>query len=198
MGETGIPIITEFYPYWTHDGLINGEDFLQQWYDIAQPEKLMIDYYPFSPLYPFRFLDAELLRLRFQKCYELQPGFWYSAQAFSYTLGENGPEVIWRFPSNEEFNATIMLGLAHGMQGIELFSYTSFGNLDGTITKGIVDNREGKPFTKSNLWHHLDGSLIPRLKGKLGKTLMELDYTGNYIPLYCNNCQIMIVLYLIT
>ena len=78
------PLITEFYPYWTHDGKINGEDFLQLWYDIGKPKKLMIDFYPFSPLYPFRLVDVEELRLRFQKCHELQPKFWYSAQASGY------------------------------------------------------------------------------------------------------------------
>lgn len=84
-------LITRFYPYWTHDGKINGEDFLQQWYDIAQPQKLMFDFYPFSPDYPFRFTDVEELRLRLQKCSELQPGFWYSAQGFGFIVGENGP-----------------------------------------------------------------------------------------------------------
>ena len=72
-----------------------------------------------------------------------------------------------------------MLGLAHGMTGIILFSYTSFGG-----TRGIVDNRDGVNFSKTYLWYHLKDKLIPRLKGKLGKTLMELDYTGDYLQDY--------------
>jgi hypothetical protein len=181
MDTTGIPLITEFYPYWTHDGLINGEDFLQQWYDIGQPEKLMIDFYPFSPEYEFRYRDAEELRLRLQKCSELQPGFWYSAQGFGVWSVVKNDWDVWRFPSSEEFNSTIMLGLAHGMQGIELFSYTSFGNDVETITEGIVENRDTEPFARTYLWHHLKDNLIPRLKGRLGNTLMSLDYTGEYI-----------------
>ena len=174
MGETDIPLITEFYPYWTHDGKINGEDFLQQWYDIGQPEKLMIDFYPFSPDYPFRFTDAEELRKRFQKCSELQPKFWYSAQASGFWI--DGNWKVWRMPTSEEFNASVMLGLAHGISGVILFSYTSFG-----VVRGIVDNREGEPFLETHLWYNLKDNLIPRLKGKLGNTLMKLNYTGNYI-----------------
>lgn len=176
MNETGIPLITEFYPYWTwDDSKINGEDFLQQWYDIGQPQKLMIDFYPFSPDYPFRFTDAEELRKRLQKCSELQPGFWYSAQAAGYKdIQDNW--VIWRMPDSSEFNATVMLALAHGSTGIELFSYTSFWNNTENYTYGIVENRVDSPFVRRDLWYHLKEGLIPRIKGKLGSTLLGLDY----------------------
>jgi hypothetical protein len=173
---TGIPLITEFYPYWTHDGKINGEDFLQLWYDIAKPKKLMIDYYPFSPDYPFRLKDTEELKFRFQKCHTLQPGFWYSGQAFGSQV--NNEWKIWRSPDTTEFKASVMLGLAHGMKGLFLFSYDSFNEM-----VGIVINNQ-KYFSKSNLWYVLKNNLVPRLKGKLGKTLMTLNYTGNYLQYY--------------
>jgi len=41
---------------------------------------------------------------------------------------------------------------------------------------GIPENNEG-----DILYNTVKNNLIPRLKGKLGKTLMGLDYTGNYI-----------------
>ncbi|MCW9066712.1 MAG: hypothetical protein OQJ78_10490 [Ignavibacteriaceae bacterium] len=173
---TGVPLITEFYPYWTHDGKINGDDFLQAWYEIAKPQKLMIDYYPFSPDYPFRLVDTEALRLRFQKCHTLQPGFWYSAQAFGAKV--NGDWKVWRMPNNAEFTASIMLGLAHGMKGIMLFSYDSFGEIIGLVANDRTN------FSKSNLWYLLKNSLIPRLKGTLGRKLMELNYTGNYLQYF--------------
>lgn len=75
-----------------------------------------------------------------------------------------------------------MLGLAHGMTGIELFSFTSFWQSSDIIVKGIIDNRYS--INPSNLYYHLKDILIPRLKGKLGKTLMNLDYTGDYIQSY--------------
>ena len=176
MDTTNAQLITEFNPYWTHDGKINGEDFLQMWYDIAKPQKLMIDYYPFSPDYSFRLDDIEALRLRFQKCHTLQPGFWYSAQAVGVQI--NNEWKIWRMPDNEEFTASVMLGLAHGIKGLMLFSYDSFNEI-----KGIVSNNQSN-FTKSNLWYLLKDNLITRLKGTLGHKLVELDYTGKYLQYY--------------
>jgi hypothetical protein len=186
MDTTGIPLITEFYPYWTYDGTINGEDFLQQWNDIGQPQKLMIDFYPFSPDYPFRFTDADELRKRLQKCSALQPGFWYSAQAFGTKI--NGIWNIWRRPDSTEFKTTIMLGLAHGMSGIMLYSFTSFTDGANSEALGIVDNRN-LPIITTDLYDVLKKSLIPRLKGNLGKKLMNLNYTGSYLQLQRDDNQ---------
>jgi hypothetical protein len=173
---TGIPLITEFNPYWTHDDKINGEDFLQLWYDIAKPQKLFIDHYPFSPEYPFRLDDIEALRVRFQKCHTLQPGFWYSPQAAGVLI--NNEWKIWRIPESYEFNASVMLGLAHGAKGLMLFSYDSFSEI-----KGLVANNQPN-FEKRKLWYFLRDKLIPRLKGELGDKLIELEYTGNYLQYY--------------
>ena len=174
--EKNIPLITEFNPYWTHDDKINGEDFLQLWYDIAKPNKLFIDHYPFSPEYNFRLDDIEALRMRFQKCHTLQPGFWYSPQAAGVLI--NNEWKVWRIPENYEFNASVMLALAHGVKGLMLFSYDSFSEI-----KGLVANNE-PVFEKRKLWYFLKDKLIPRLKGQLGKKLMQLDYTGEYIQYY--------------
>jgi len=87
-------------------------------------------------------------------------------------------------PDTTEFNASVMLALAHGAKGLMLFSFESFNEV-----KGIVNNNQ-KNFTKSHLWYLLKNSIIPRLKGKFGKKLMELDYTGNYIQYFnVNNKQ---------
>lgn len=53
----GAPLITEFYPYWTGTNTINGDTLVRQFYNIAKPEKLMIDIYPFGP-------DLSLISLR--------------------------------------------------------------------------------------------------------------------------------------
>lgn len=173
---TNTPLITEFNPYWTHDNKINGEDFLQVWSDIAKPQKLFIDFYPFSPEYPFRLDDIEALRLRFQKCHTLQPDFWYSPQAAGVLI--NNEWKVWRIPENFEFNASVMLALAHGVKGLMLFSYDSFSDV-----KGLVTNNE-PVFEKRKLWYFLKDKLIPRLRGELGKKLMHLDYTGEYLQYY--------------
>ena len=81
-------------------------------------------------------------------------------------------------PKNEEFTASVMLGLAHGMKGLMLFSYDSFNEI-----KGIVSNNQPN-FTKSNLWYLLKDNLIPRLKGTLGQKLVELNYTGKYLQYF--------------
>jgi|WetSurMetagenome_2_1015567.scaffolds.fasta_scaffold03552_3 hypothetical protein len=75
-------LLQTFNPYWTYDEKINGDTLLCQYVRMAKPEKLFIDFYPFSPSYPFRTQDAEALRFRFQLCSQLQPGFWYMGQGF--------------------------------------------------------------------------------------------------------------------
>ena len=142
----------------------------------------MIDFYPFSPEYEFRFQDAEELSLRLQKCSELQAGFWYSAQGGGYKDIQNNWN-IWRQPDSSEFKTSVMLALAHGITGIELWSYTTHWDDAENYTYGIVENRIDSPFVRRDLWYHLKEGLIPRLKGKLGNTLMNLEYTGDFLQL---------------
>jgi hypothetical protein len=161
---------------------------------MAKPEKLFVDMYPFSPSYPTpRFEDFDYLRYTFQECATLDPSFWYQAQGFGQT--RNGVPDIWRFPDSSELKASVMLALAHGSKGILFSTYDSWWTVDylnGTdiiYIHGLVDTLNGTiPVT--DLWYMIRDNLAPRLKGKLGNTLMNLDYTGNYINNECSSCGI--------
>lgn len=75
----GSPVLSYFYPSWRIT--VNGDSQLVKYYNMVQPEKLMIDYYPMSAAYDvFRWEDLEVTRQQFQIAHPLQPGFWYAAQ----------------------------------------------------------------------------------------------------------------------
>lgn len=75
----GSPLITEFYPRWLP---VNGDNFLTKFYKMANPQKLMIDFYPISADYDIvRWEDLESTRQQFQIAHSLQPGFWNAAQS---------------------------------------------------------------------------------------------------------------------
>ena len=194
LAEVSAPrLTTAFNPYWTwDDSKINGDTLLSQYVRMANPEKLWIDFYPFSPHYPFRFDDAEALRFRFQLCHTLRQDFWYMAQTFGefYKDGDNWIPWINRYPEEEEVNASVMLALAHGSKGIFYWIYDSWSypgsiyNLEHAwyYQKGLVDTIDiNQQLNPTPLWYYLKDDLIPRLKGKLGSTLMKLDYTGNFL-----------------
>ncbi|NUM61693.1 MAG: hypothetical protein HUU44_06025, partial [Ignavibacteriaceae bacterium] len=183
-------LIQPFNPYWTYDNKINGDTLLSQYVRMANPEKLVIDFYPFSPLYPFRGVDAEALRFRFQLCNQLQPGFWYMGQGFGETA--DGQWWVDRFPDSSELKASVMLALAHGSQGILFFAYDSWeyndviygGNGVQHYIHGLVDTLHSDgTIPVSDLWYLIRDNLSPRLKGKLGNALMSLKYTGDYLQL---------------
>jgi hypothetical protein len=49
----------------------------------------------------------------------------------------------------------------------------------------LVDNNgDPIPNEPSSLYYTVKDKLVPRLKGKLGKTLMELDYTGDFLQYF--------------
>ncbi|NWG29275.1 MAG: hypothetical protein HXY48_12170, partial [Ignavibacteriaceae bacterium] len=188
-------LLIVFNPYWTYNNKINGDTLLCQFVRMAKPEKLVIDFYPFTPEYLFRFVDAEALRFRFQLCHTLQPGFWYMAQAFGefYEYEQNNwIPLVWRYPEDEELKASVMLALAHGSKGLFFLIYDSWKyrgadyglEYDTYYQKGLVDTLdENNQLNPTPLWYYLKDNLIPRLKGKLGNTLMNLNYTGEYLQL---------------
>ncbi|MCW8816297.1 MAG: hypothetical protein OQJ93_10165 [Ignavibacteriaceae bacterium] len=187
-------LINVFNPYWTYDNQINGDTLLFQYFRMAKPSRLFVDMYPFAPQYPIpRFEDFDYLRYTFQQCHTLQPGFWYQAQGFGQT--RNGVPEIWRFPEPEELKASVMLALAHGSKGITISCYDGWGTADYLpphqdliYIQGIVDTLVNGNIEVTDLWYLIRDNLAPRLKGKLGKTLLDLEYTGNYINKYCHNC----------
>ena len=176
------PLMSVFYPQW--DVTVNNDSQLVRYYNTVKPEKLLIDFFPFLPQFPVpRWDDWYWFQKQLQICHSLQPGFYYQAQAFGYQKGEMGSWEVWRQPTSTELKASVMLALAHGVKGIIFFQLDSYPMGDGLILQGILKNNLPN-YTKTELWYLVKEDLVPRLKGKLGKKLMELDYTGNYIQYY--------------
>ena len=182
-------LLTIFNPYWTWDNKINGDTLLFQYYRMANPEQLLVDIYPFSSSFPeVRFEDFDYLRYTFQECHTLQPVFGYIDQSFGKKIVSSGQWWTWRYPTNEEFNASMMLALAHGSKGLFFWiydSYTYWSYEEPSVLHKIIGLRdEDNNITATPLWYHIKDDLVPRLKSKLGKTLMNLDYTGDYVQRY--------------
>jgi hypothetical protein len=183
-------LLTVFNPYWSWDNKINGDTLLFQFYRMANPEQLIVDMYPFSPTFPIaRAADFEYLRYTFQECHTLQPGFWYMGQGFGEQTLPDSAWWVWRYPTNEEFKASMMLALAHGAKGLLPWIYDSYTYWAYNISpperhyiKGLRE--EDDNITATPIWNLLKNNIVPRLKGKLGKTLMHLDYTGEYENIY--------------
>ena len=172
--EGGAPLITEFYPDWRIT--INGDSQLVRYFNMAQPQQLMIDIYPFAPTEnPPISSRLESLRQQFTIAHNLQPDFWYVGQGFGIR-NQKGNWETWRFPDSTELKSTVMLALAHGVKGLLLWNYDSYKS-GSNFVEGIVD-RNLKP---TELWYLVKNNFVSRLKGKLGKTMLELKYTGKYI-----------------
>lgn len=176
------PLMIHFYPYW--DIFINADSHLVRYYNTVQPEQLNIHFFPFLAGYSSaRYDDWEAFRKQLQISYSLtrEKGFWYKVQNFGYDVGNN-QWLIWRQPNPSEQNAEIMLALAHGVKGLGISHFDSYpGDYQGTpyILQGLIKN--DPTFTPTELFYYFKDSIIPRLKGKLGTTLLGLNYTGNYI-----------------
>jgi len=172
--EGGAPIITEFYPDWRI--IVNGDSQLVRYFNMANPQKLMIDIYPFAPTEnPPISSRLESLRQQFTIAHNLQPDFWYVGQGFGIKNNKGNWET-WRYPDSTELKSTIMLALAHGVKGLLFWNYDSYKS-GSNFVEGIVD-RNLKP---TELWYLIKNNFVSRLKGKLGKTLLNLTYTGKYI-----------------
>ncbi|NWF91244.1 MAG: hypothetical protein HXY50_17490, partial [Ignavibacteriaceae bacterium] len=174
------PLMTVLYPYW--ETLVNNDIQLERYYNTVQPEKLMIDFYPFSANYTTaRFEDWEAFRKQLQIASSLQPGFYYWAQAFGYRQVDNW--FVWRQPNANELKAQTMFALSHGVRGIIYMAFDAYltweQQIGYYIHEGIIDT--GK--NPTDLFFVLKYNLVPRLKGKLGKTLMKLNYMGEYLQL---------------
>ncbi len=177
------PLIVNFYPYW--NVFINSDSQIVRYYKTAKPDPLNIHFFPFSPLYPTpRFDDWDTFRKQLQISYTLtkEKGFWYKAQNFGCQQGENW--ILYRQPDSSEHKAEVMLALAHGVKGLTLSHYDSFTGNDPKYGSYILQGLIGMVSTNydtTDLWYLVKNSFVPRLKGKLGKTLMSLNYSGNFL-----------------
>lgn len=174
------PLMTVIYPYW--ETKINEDIQLERYYNTVQPEKLMIDFYPFLAGYTSaRYEDWYWFQKQLQISSTLQPGFYYWAQAFGYHQGNNW--LVWRQPNANELKAQTMFALAHGVKGIIYMAFDAYPMWEpgygSYIHEGIIDTNKNP----TDLFFVLKDNIVPRLKGTLGNTLLNLDYTGGFVQI---------------
>ena len=175
------PLMNTVWAYWTLE--LNGEPHLERYYNTVQPNKLLVEFHPIQAGYdvppPFAF---EVLRRIFQISYTLtqEKKFYYHVQSYGQWKDNNW--YYYRRPTVPEYKTTIMLALSHGADGLVQASYDS--QPPGPIYHGIYGLIGIAPdYDTTDLWYELRDNLIPRIKGNLGKTLMTLNYTGDYLYL---------------
>lgn len=180
--DLGKGIITAFDPSW--NGTLNGDNKIQKFVDLVNPQQLMIDYYP----YYIDKTDAqglELLRGRLNEAHNAQKDFWYTAQSFGERLGgPTGDFCQWRKPNAEQMRASVMLALAHGIKGLLFWKFddgytTNEINcgLGTTVYFDVILDENDNP---TDLYYEIQENIAPRLSGTLGNTLLNLNYTGEY------------------
>jgi hypothetical protein len=103
-------------------------------------------------------------------------------QGFGFRLPNNN-WCIWRKPEPTELSATIMLALAHGSKGIMFWNYDSYSSSSAYCGPYYVDCIVDDQLVPTSLYDLIKNNLAPRLNGTLGSTLLNLDYSGNYLPL---------------
>ncbi len=173
-----------FDPSWWHDFKINGEDEIAVFDSIAKPSKILLGIYPCSPNWPaIRKQDFDWLTFNFQRTSAHDSSFWFKPQTFGYRLDNDW--CVWRKPDPPELISIVMLALAHGAKGIIFEWFNSYsqdaGVCDAVVYIKCLVDENGNPLS---LYTTVKDTLVPRLKGKLGTTLMDLDYTGNFIQSY--------------
>jgi parallel beta-helix repeat protein len=155
-------------PYW--DPNYNGEYFHRRYILAVKPDTVIIDYFPFIAGHNVE-TTLEHLRAALQEIHSCSPNFWYVGQGF----GEIDPPLNkFRTPDSTELKASVILSLAHGVKGILFWRYESGGGYSCIVT--AAPNFGATPLSEM-----IKNNLAPRLKGKLGSTLLGLSYTGNFI-----------------
>jgi tetratricopeptide (TPR) repeat protein len=181
--NTGKDLLVHFYPGWNNyrEGKYN---VLEKWVNIAQPKKLMFWYAPFtcdasfSPCdpYPREFTLNNFHNYVLQPAHLLQPDFYVTLQSWGTVNEITGDYSSYMTPTPAELSAGTMLSLAHGVKGIFYEIYYTYESVDPWLVEGLVD----LSFTPTTNWNKVQ-ELATRLKGKLGKTLLSLNYTGEFI-----------------
>lgn len=183
------PLVVHFDPSWDHSLKVNGEDEIDMFFNIAEPEKIILGMYPCSPNWPtIRPYDFEWLRYNFQRTSALDSSFWFKAQTFGYLLLDGNNDIdwcTWRKPVPTELTSMVLLALAHGSKGITFEWFDSFPDFHHDLCASNVSvlclvDEDGNPLS---LYTTVKDTIVPRLKGKLGNTLLNLDYTQDYVQL---------------
>jgi hypothetical protein len=184
LGKLGKPrTVAEFYPQ--YDGWRNGDRTLYKFRDMAQPQKLMMEYITFIRDVPLEFM-FESQRIVLQEAASVDPHFWYESVIAEPALISNNQKCWLYMPTREQLNASLMLSMAHGAKGlifwklvpdVEAYEF----NCGGTVWYNVIFNRESQP--NLEIYNFLRNDLARRLNGQLGNLLMKLKYTSHFLQL---------------
>lgn len=166
----GAPLLfTHFMPEW--NGYRNDAKVIPPFVNIVKPKPFHF-YYP--PFYHSVHIEnsLEFFRNVLTQAKEAvgNDDFWVTIEVWE------DPEdfLDWRQPTPAELNASVMLALAHGAKGIFYEPFYSYGTV-----KGLLEPEE--PYEPKDIGIQARDFINPRLNGKLGNTLLGLNYTGNYL-----------------
>jgi hypothetical protein len=179
------PLSTIIYEDWS--GQRNGDWHLQKFVNMANPEKLIIDWYPFWVDYP-TWEGFDHLSRMFEYADAAKPDFWYVAQGFGEKLDSAFSDYCyWRKPNKEELNASIMLSLAYGSKGTMIWPFSSGWSGGPEILCDTQFVYFDAPLTQNGtpteLYNYIKNDLTRRLKSYLGATLLGLTYAKENLQL---------------
>ncbi len=175
--------IAEFYPQ--YNGWRNGDRTIYKFKEMANPEKTMMEFITFVDGKPMEEM-YEYQRDVLQEISAIDTGFWYESLIAEPTLPDDSN--CWLYmPTPEKLNASLMLSLAHGAKGIIFWKLApgaeaqEINCTDQTVWYNVILNRNYDP--NEIIYNYLKNNFGNRLRGNLGKTLLDLNYTGNYLQL---------------
>ena len=189
LKANGYPgLITAFYPGW--DGQRDGVNSIKLFTEgieeqnlSAEPEKLMIDYYPYWPQITNFSSKVTDMKTILTNAHEQDKDFWFVAQAMEFREGVDNSTIVRRRPTRQEFRAQVNYALGFGAKGIIFWPYYSYWE---TSSEGIRYKRayaiEDDPndmgiYEKTDLWYELKG-IGNMLNNDLGDKLKNAEYSG--------------------
>jgi hypothetical protein len=183
---SGRRVITQFTPNW--NGYVNGDISVKKFVELTGTNTVMMDYFPFWDGHSSEF-GLKHLQPVFQQTAIYSPKFYYVPQGFGqfYDQGFQQP-CHWREPTPVEFKSSIMLALAHGAKGIQIWKFATdlqphhigWQQCESVYWKCLAESLATN-YRLLPLGEIIKNDIAPRLKGHLGNTLLKLSYTGNFI-----------------
>ncbi|MBK7267827.1 MAG: T9SS type A sorting domain-containing protein [Ignavibacteriales bacterium] len=185
-------MLTKIYPEWS--GEKEGLNVIRTWNNIVNPKKMMFWYYTVFNNNPGTILTHSQLRTRLQEVNEKYDDFYYTAQTFGArrlsSIGNPNPTNsdyhYYRTPTGSEVLGQTIQALAYGCKGIFYETYYSYKSWYTDWGEYFAEGLVGQNLIQHNVPRENDFGLYDtiksigkRLKGTLGKHLLQLQYTKN-------------------
>jgi tetratricopeptide (TPR) repeat protein len=187
------PLFTTFYPQWNRQycgeptfpliDKFNSEQILFYYYPVISVHNQWNDsnYTYTEPICPtpYAYLDFAMRHLEDATTTFPDKNLWFTMQVHGHR--NDNANVLLRSPSTKEVNVQAMIALAHGMKGIFFYNMQSYGDPLGIrYNIGLVtrDDDPIDPLEPNYKYYLLKNNLIPRIKNKYEKHLINLKYNN--------------------